>query len=163
MGNRHPVRVLFVCMGNICRSPTAEGVLRHLVAREAPDLRVEVDSAGTHDYHIGDPPDRRSQAAARKRGIDLGGLRARQLCAEDFDRFDYVLVMDDRNLADAAAIAPSEYRAEFRRLMEFAPEAGRLDVPDPYYGGPEGFEEVLDLTEVGARGWIAAARRKKPS
>lgn len=161
MGTRNPVRVLFVCMGNICRSPTAEGVLRHLLAREAPDLLVEVDSAGTHDYHIGDPPDRRSQAAARKRGIDLGGLRARQLCAEDFDRFDYVLVMDDRNLADAAAIAPPRYRADFRRLMEFAPHAGRLDVPDPYYGGPEGFEAVLDLAEAGARGWIAAARTKK--
>jgi protein-tyrosine phosphatase len=153
--------VLFVCMGNICRSPTAEGVLRSLVAREAPELDVEIDSAGTHDYHIGAPPDRRAQAAALKRGIDLGGLRARQLVADDFNRFDYVLVMDGTNLADAAAIAPHHFRAQFRRFLEFAPQAGTPDVPDPYYGGAEGFEQVLDLAEAGARGWIASLRATK--
>jgi protein-tyrosine phosphatase len=153
--------VLFVCMGNICRSPTAEGVLRSLVAREAPELDVEIDSAGTHDYHIGAPPDRRAQAAALKRGIDLGGLRARQLVADDFNRFDYVLVMDGTNLADATAIAPHHFRAQFRRFLEFAPQAGTPDVPDPYYGGAEGFEQVLDLAEAGARGWIASLRATK--
>jgi protein-tyrosine phosphatase len=154
-----PVSVLFVCMGNICRSPTAEGVFRALVRREAAELAVEIDSAGTHDYHLGAPPDLRSQAAARRRGIDLSGLRARQLVAADFERFDHVLVMDQRNLEDAAAIAPASYPARLRRFMEFAPELALDAVPDPYYGDESGFEQVLDLTEAASRGllrWLRA-------
>ncbi len=142
-------------MGNICRSPTVEAVFRDLAAREAPALKLRIDSAGTHDYHVGDPPDRRSQAAARRRGIDLTALRARQLEAADFERFDYVLVMDERNLEDARAIAPGSFRAQLRLVLEFAPELELREVPDPYYGGPAGFEQVLDLAESAARGLLA--------
>ena len=153
-----PIAVLFVCMGNICRSPTAEGVFRALVRREASDLPIEIDSAGTHDYHVGAPPDRRSQAAARQRGIELNDLRARLLTAEDFERFDYVLVMDARNMADAAAIAPARYSARLQRLMEYAPDTGFENVPDPYYGEASGFEQVLDLTEAASRGLLESLR-----
>src|SRR5579871_2151696 len=152
---RPEISVLFVCMGNICRSPTVEAVFRDLAAREAPALKLRIDSAGTHDYHVGDPPDRRSQAAARRRGIDLTALRARQLEAADFERFDYVLVMDERNLEDARAIAPGSFRAQLRLVLEFAPELELREVPDPYYGGPAGFEQVLDLAESAARGLLA--------
>ena len=152
------ISILFVCMGNICRSPTAEGVFRDLVRREGPDLAVEIDSAGTHGYHIGAAPDPRAQAAARRRGIDLSGLRARRLVPHDFERFDYVLVMDERNLADAAAIAPRAYPATLRRFMEYAPQAGVDDVPDPYYGDASGFEQVLDLSEAASRGLLESLR-----
>jgi protein-tyrosine phosphatase len=152
------VGVLFVCMGNICRSPTVEAVFRDLLEREAPTLRVAIDSAGTHDYHVGDPPDPRTQRAARRRGLELGELRARQLGPADFERFDYVLVMDERNLADARAIAPPRYRAQLRLFLEFAPELELREMPDPYYGGAAGFEQVLDLSEAGARGLLEELR-----
>jgi protein-tyrosine phosphatase len=155
--NKH-IRVLFVCMGNICRSPTAEGVFRALVAREAPDLAVEIDSAGTHGYHVGSPPDRRALTAARDRGFDLESLRARELVADDFERFDYVIVMDATNLADAARIAPARRRATLCRFLDFAPETGEQDVPDPYYGGRADFERVLDLTAAASRGLIRTLR-----
>jgi protein-tyrosine phosphatase len=150
--------VLLVCMGNICRSPTAEAVLRRLAAEEAADLSLVVDSAGTHDYHVGDPPDPRAQAAARRRGLDMSARRARQLAAADFDAFDYLLVMDERNLADARALAPPRFRAQLGLLLEYAPELERREVPDPYYGGAAGFEEVLDLVEAAARGLLGALR-----
>ena len=152
------VRVLFVCMGNICRSPTAEAVLRRVVANEKAPLSIEIDSAGTHDYHVGDPPDPRSIAAGKRRGFDLSELRARHLQAEDFDRFDYVLVMDERNLADARAIAPRRHRAKLEFFLAYAPDLGRREVPDPYYGGPPGFEDVLDLSEAAARGLLNELR-----
>lgn len=152
------VSVLFVCMGNICRSPTAEAVFRQLVATQAPELAIEIDSAATHDYHVGAAPDPRSQAAARRRGLDMSSLRARLLTATDFERFDYVLVMDEENRADAASIAPAAHRAKLQLLLDFAPEAGRTDVPDPYYGGERGFEEVLDLVEAAASGLLAELR-----
>ena len=155
-----PVRVLLVCMGNICRSPTAEGVLRALAQREYPGLAIEVDSAGTHGYHIGAAPDQRARDAARRRGFDLDGLRARELVPEDFRRFNYVLVMDGTNLTDAARIAPRDSRATFRRLLDFAPETDVSDVPDPYYGGEADFERVLDLAEAGARGLLNALRKR---
>ena len=154
------VRVLFVCMGNICRSPTAEAVFRQLVAREGAGA-IAIDSAGTHDYHVGDPPDPRSQAAARRRGVEMGELRARHLTPEDFDAFDYVLAMDERNLADARAIAPATYRARLRLFLEFAPDLGRREVPDPYYGGAAGFEDVLDLAEAASRGLLKELRAPK--
>lgn len=154
------IGVLFVCMGNICRSPTAEAVFRQLVATEAPGLPLRIDSAGTHGYHVGSPPDPRTQAAARRRGIDMSALRARRLVRADFERFDYVLVMDERNLSDAGEIAPPVHPATFRLFLEYAPSLGRVDVPDPYYGGDTGFEEVLDLVEEAARGLLEELRTR---
>jgi protein-tyrosine phosphatase len=145
--------VLFVCLGNICRSPTAEGVLRAIAAREYPGLMLEVDSAGTADFHVGEPPDRRTVAAARRRGYDLAGLRARQVQREDFNRFDYVLAMDRANLAALERLRPTDSSARLALFLEFAPEAVP-EVPDPYYGGVEDFERVLDLCESGARGLL---------
>lgn len=145
--------VLFVCLGNICRSPTAEGVLRAIAAREYPGLMLEVDSAGTADFHVGEPPDRRTVAAARRRGYDLAGLRARQVQREDFNRFDYVLAMDRANLAALEHLRPRDASARLALFLEFAPEAVP-EVPDPYYGGVEDFERVLDLCESGARGLL---------
>lgn len=147
-------RVLFVCMGNICRSPTAEGVFKHLVAQQGLAERIGTDSAGTHDYHIGEPPDTRSQAAAKRRGYDLSALRARQVAPDDFSVFDYVLAMDEVNLAALRRLCPEQYRDRVKLFLEFAPEAGRRDVPDPYYGGAQGFEEVLDLVELAAQGLL---------
>ncbi len=147
-------------MGNICRSPTAEAVFRRLVATRAPELSIEIDSAATHDYHVGAAPDPRSQAAARRRGIDMSKLRARLLTGADFERFDYVLVMDEGNRSDALAIAPAAHRAKLQLLLDFAPDAGRCDVPDPYYGGERGFEEVLDLVEAAATGLLEELRAR---
>ncbi|HXQ31427.1 MAG TPA: low molecular weight protein-tyrosine-phosphatase [Steroidobacteraceae bacterium] len=163
MSTNKQIRILFVCMGNICRSPTAEAVLRRIAAEEAAELRIEVASAGTHDYHVGDPPDPRAQAAARRRGIDMSRLRARQLAAADFDAFDYLLVMDERNLEDARALAPQRFRARLGLLLDYAPELEQREVPDPYYGGAAGFEEVLDLLEAAARGLLSELRAPRSS
>jgi len=149
------VKILFVCLGNICRSPTAEGVLRTLAAREAPELDLVVDSAGTAGYHIGEPPDPRTQQAAARRGYELGMLRARVIEPADFERFDLILAMDRENLKVLRRRAPPQAHERLRLLLEFAPDATPADVPDPYYGGPNGFEEVLDLVEVAARGLLA--------
>ena len=154
-------RILFVCLGNICRSPTAEVVLRELVTREAPDLSVEIDSAGIGDWHIGEPPDQRALAAARRRGLDMSRLRARQIASEDFQRFDFILAMDRANLSDLRRRAPTQYRERVRLFLEFAPDAGVDEVPDPYYGGEAGFEEVLDLAEQAARGLLSHIRERK--
>jgi protein-tyrosine phosphatase len=147
--------VLFVCLGNICRSPTAEGVFRHLLGVEAPGLAVEVDSAGTADYHIGEPPDLRSQRAAARRGIDLSGLRARQIVPADFARFDLILAMDRGNLRDLEAMRPQNSRARLQLFLEYAPDLRRLEVPDPYYRDASVFEEVLDLSAAASRGLLA--------
>lgn len=146
--------VLFVCMGNICRSPTVEGVFRQVVARELPDTAIWIDSAGTHAYHVGQPPDSRAQRAALKRGIDLSALRARRVIEADFSTFDLVLAMDLLNVTVMEEICPPEFRDRIRLLMEFAPSAGREDVPDPYYGGSKGFEHVLDLAEEASAGLV---------
>ena len=152
-------RILFVCMGNICRSPTAEAVFRDLLRREGQGLEVIVDSAGTHAYHVGEPPDTRAIAAARRRGIAMEDLRARVVTREDFLQFDALLAMDEQNLEHLERLAPAGYRERVRLLLEYAPESGLRDVPDPYYGGEAGFEQVLDLVEEAARGLLAALRR----
>jgi protein-tyrosine phosphatase len=154
-----PRRVLFVCMGNICRSPTAEGVFRKLLEIRAPELRVEVDSAGTHAYHLGHAPDPRACRAAERRGIDLTKRRARRVAVEDFERFELVLAMDELNRAQLVELSPPEYHERIRLFLEFAPDLKRLDVPDPYYGGANGFEYVLDLVEHASIGLIEHLRR----
>jgi protein-tyrosine phosphatase len=148
------VRVLFVCLGNICRSPTAEGVMRALVRDAGLEGRIEVDSAGTGSWHVGEPPDARATRVARGRGIELGGA-ARQVAPGDFEEFDLILAMDSENLRNLQRLAPDEAaRAKVRLLREFEGRAGSqsstgdLDVPDPYYGGPGGFEEVLDVVHA---------------
>jgi protein-tyrosine phosphatase len=154
-------RILFVCMGNICRSPTAEGVLRRLVRDQGLEDRIEIDSAGTGDWHVGDPPDERATAAARRRDIELDGA-ARQFEPADFDRFDLILAMDARNRRELLAMAPGDdARAKVRLFREFDPASpvdGDLDVPDPYYGGDDGFEHVLDLVDAAARGLLDELR-----
>lgn len=154
------MRLLFVCMGNICRSPTAEGVFRRVLAERAPELAVEIDSAGTHDYHVGNPPDRRSIEAARRRGIDLTGLRARQVSVADFERFDLILAMDEDNVEELQRLAPPQYHDRIRLLMDFAANASLRQVPDPYYGGAQGFEQVLDLLEEAADGLLQELLRR---
>ena len=155
-------RILFVCMGNICRSPTAEGVMRHLVREAGLQDEIVIDSAGTGGWHAGDPPDRRATAAARARGVTLEG-GARQLTVDDFEDFDLLLAMDRDNLAGIRAIAPDEEAAAKARLLrEYDPAsagAPDLDVPDPYYGGPQGFETVLDQVEAACRGLLDEIRR----
>jgi protein-tyrosine phosphatase len=161
-GNYEPIRVLFVCMGNICRSPTAEGVFAQLVSSRAPDLEIEIDSAGTHDYHIGSPPDRRTVAAAARRGIDLSTQRARQVEDADFSRFDLIVAMDRLNREVLRARSEATAHRRIRLLLEFAgrdPESDAVDVPDPYYGGPLGFEQVLDLIEEAAEGLLGEIAR----
>ena len=148
------MRILFVCMGNICRSPTAEGVFRRLVAERAPDVEIEIDSAGTHDYHVDDPPDPRAIAAASRRGIDLRPLRARLIREEDFERFDLIIAMDRLNRATLLDRSPEPFRERIRLFMEFAGDSEVEDVPDPYYGGTPGFERVLDLAEEAAAGLL---------
>ena len=154
------MRILFVCLGNICRSPTAEAVVRALAALEAPELGLEVDSAGTAGYHLGEPPDPRMRAAAARRGYNLNALRARIVEPRDFERFDLILAMDRENLAVLQRRAPEEVRERVRLFLEFAPHAEPQEVPDPYYGGPNGFEEVLDLVEAAARGLLNDLRQR---
>jgi protein-tyrosine phosphatase len=141
------VRVLMVCMGNICRSPTAEAVLRHKLRALGVAHRIEVDSAGPHGWHAGAPPDARSQAHAARRGYDLSTLRARCLVAEDFDCHDHVLVMDEENLAHVTTVCPPARTDRVQRLMDYATRHAAREVPDPYSGGVDGFERVLDLLE----------------
>lgn len=147
-------RVLFVCMGNICRSPTAEGVFRKLLVERAPGFSVEVDSAGTHAYHLGHAPDPRAQRAALGRGIDISRRRARKVSPEDFERFDWLIAMDRSNLELLEELCPERHRDRLKLFLEFAPALDREDVPDPYYGGTNGFEYVLDLAEEAAAGLL---------
>jgi protein-tyrosine phosphatase len=151
-------------MGNICRSPTAHGVFVHYLRERAPELDVEVDSAGTHDYHVGSPPDPRSVAAAARRGIDLSGQRARLVVASDFERSDLIVAMDRLNREVLLTRSPAAYRDRVRLLMEFAgvppTDEEQLDVPDPYYGGAVGFERVLDLVEKAADGLLQEIRAR---
>jgi len=148
------VKVLFVCMGNICRSPTAEGVFRKLVRERGLDKVIEIDSAGTHGYHVGRPPDARAQEAARQRGVDLGALQGRQVTRDDFERFDYILAMDNENIESLLEICPMTHRPKLRLLLDYAPHRTERQVPDPYFGGAAGFERVLDLIEDAAEGLL---------
>jgi protein-tyrosine phosphatase len=150
--------VLFVCTGNICRSPTAEGVFRTLVTRAGLGHAIFADSAGTHDYHIGDPPDPRAVAHARRRGYDISDLRARRIHANDFQRFDLLLACDEGHRRILRRLAPSDARGRVARLLDYAPELGLQDVPDPYYGDPAGFEHVLDIVERAAEGVLMKLR-----
>jgi protein-tyrosine phosphatase len=151
-------RVLFVCTGNICRSPTAEGVFRHMVERAGLAEAIESDSAGTHGYHVGEPPDRRACEEAAARGYDLSAIVARRFAPADFHRFDLILAMDRGHHAHLSRIAPPETAGRLRLFMEFAGEDAAHDVPDPYYGSRGGFAEVLDMIESGAEGLLAAIR-----
>ncbi len=159
MNQTPQISVLFVCMGNICRSPTAEGVFRHVVNEAGLADRVLVDSAGTHAYHVGEPADRRAQAAAERRGISLDGISARRVQESDFQRFQYVLAMDHLNLRTLSDQAGDEYQERLGLFLDFA-SGDEEEVPDPYYGGAAGFERVLDLVEDASRGLLETLRSK---
>jgi protein-tyrosine phosphatase len=160
MAKEGKVSILFVCLGNICRSPTAEGVLRHLAALGSPRLVLEIDSAGTADYHIGAPPDLRSQRAALRRGIDISGLRARQIIAADFARFDFILAMDRDNLTELNVLRPRSSSAQTGLFLEYAPELGLSEMPDPYYRDADAFEQFLDLATAASRGLLLALQER---
>ncbi len=151
-------KVLFVCTGNICRSPTAEGVFLHMVYRAGLENLVVVDSAGTHGYHVGDRPDPRAQAAAKRRSYDLSKLRARKLLADDYARFDHLLAMDRGHQSIMLRNSPPEHRSKIRLFMDYAPEVEHREVPDPYYGDDAGFDLVLDLVEAASYGLLQAVR-----
>ncbi len=155
------VSVVFVCMGNICRSPTAEAVFRHYVENAGLTEYISIDSAGTHDYHIGSPPDLRTQRAAQQRGYDLSGLRGRQVEEDDFRRFDYVLAMDKANLAILDRLAPPDGSKKAQLFLDYARHHNEREVPDPYYGGADGFERVLDMVEDAAQGLLQHIRAQR--
>jgi low molecular weight protein-tyrosine phosphatase len=153
-GRVKDTNVLLVCMGNICRSPTAEGVLRKLHRECAPQLKLHVDSAGTHDYHVDQPPDARAISAAQRHNIDISAHRGRAVSTKDFSKYDYILAMDRANLNQLWRLQPRECTAEVRLLLEFADECTVEEVPDPYYGGASGFEQVLELVRLGSLGFL---------
>jgi len=148
------VKVLFVCMGNICRSPTAEGVFKGLVEEAGLSHVIETDSAGTHSYHVGAEPDSRAQTVALTRGFDLSGLRGRKFVAEDFVEFDYLLAMDEENYSNMDTIRPDNAKGSLHLFLDFAPNVKEKEVPDPYYGGPKGFERVFDMVEDASQGLL---------
>jgi low molecular weight protein-tyrosine phosphatase len=159
LGREIMVHILFVCMGNICRSPTAEGAFQALI--DGGGLKgISCDSAGTIGFHVGEPPDRRATAVAAARGIDLSHQRSRRVDLDDFQRFDYILAMDRANLSDLLAMAPKDCRARIELFLAYAPEAGPAEVPDPYYGGGQGFDHVLDLVEAASGGLMAALQER---
>lgn len=153
------ISVLFVCMGNICRSPTAEGVFKKMVSDAGLDDRIVADSAGTHAYHSGEGPDRRGMEAAERRGYSLKGLRARRVRDSDFTDFDYILAMDEDNLAKLHEVAEDGQGSNVHLFLDFAESATLTEVPDPYYGGLAGFERVLDLVEEASKGLLAAIKK----
>jgi len=148
-------KILFVCLGNICRSPVAEAVFAHLAEQAGHGDRFELDSAGTGSWHVGNPPDPRSVAAAAARGVDLSDLRARQVSQQDFKMFDLILAMDAANHATLLALAPQQYAEKIQFFLDDTPDSRQREVPDPYYGGEDGFEELLDLVEEGSRALLA--------
>ena len=154
------VKVLFVCLGNICRSPTAHGVFQQLVNQAGLQNKIEIDSAGTGDWHIGKPPDKRAMEAASKRGYDLSPLRGRQFSASDLQQFDYVLAMDQENLKVITALQQSKPRGHVGLFLEFDKNSEFREVPDPYYGGNKGFEKVLDLVESASQGLLEHIQKR---
>ncbi len=148
------IKVLFVCMGNICRSPTAEGVFRRLVEEKQLQHLFHIDSAGTHAYHVNEAPDLRAQKAAQERGVDLSGIRARKVVYGDFEDFDHILAMDSENHAILMEACPEEHQHKIQYFLDFAPHVGEREVPDPYYGGSYGFERVLNMVEEASQGFI---------
>ena len=154
------IGVLFVCTGNICRSPSAEGVLRSLAARAGLQDALWIDSAGTYDGHVGEPPSRQAQVSATRRGYNLADLRARQVTGDDFARFDYVLALDRGHHRALARMAPPRYRERLHLLLDYAPELALQDVPDPWYGGPADYEHALDLIETACRGLLQHLRAR---
>ena len=154
MNNQKKINVVFVCMGNICRSPTAEGVFRHVVKERNLQDVIKIDSAGTHAYHIGEPPDSRSQATAKSRGVDLSAQRARKVEAIDFERFDYVIAMDRSNYENLKALATVEQQEKLHLFMNFTNEWDNAEVPDPYYGGGDGFKNVFDMVQSASEGLL---------
>ncbi len=152
--NLEKVSVLFVCLGNICRSPTAHGIFAELVNKNGLSGQISIDSAGTGDWHLGRAPDQRAQQAALARGYDLSPLRARLVSADDFNHFDFILAMDRENLKDLKAMKPRDYCGHLGLFLRFAATRGPNEVPDPYYGGPQGFEQVIDLVEEAAQGLL---------
>ena len=154
------MKILFVCTGNICRSPMAEGVFKHHVKQAGLDGRISTDSAGTHDYHVGEPPDPRAQRAAKRRGYDLSVLRARQVGPGDISGFDHVLAMDKQNLRLLERMCPSQHAHKLKLFMEFSTSHALREVPDPYYGGEQGFERVLDMVEQAAQELLDHLRRR---
>lgn len=154
------INVLFVCMGNICRSPTAHGLFESLVAAQGMENQIRVDSAATHAYHIGDAPDSRAQAAALLRGVDLSSQRARQVDKNDFGHFHYVIAMDEANVSGLRCLAGSQDAQQIQLFMNFASRWNEREVPDPYYGGDHGFERVLDMVEDAAEGLLAHIKQQ---
>lgn len=154
--------VLFVCLGNICRSPTAEGVFRHQLREAGLTEKFVIDSAGTGEWHVGSPPDPRAQAAALIRGFDISSLRARQISGSDFDRFDHIIAMDHSNYRDLVSLAGVERQHKVRLLLEFAAHIDLEEVPDPYYGGDNGFDRVIDLIETASAGLLHSILGTRP-
>ena len=160
MSNTIKISVLFVCMGNICRSPTAEGVFRHVVKQAGMQDKVMIDSAGTHAYHIGESPDKRSQAKAKEQGVDLSKQRARKALAEDFEHFDYIIAMDRSNYEDLKRLISNQEQAQKLSLfMDYADNWNNTEVPDPYYGGSNGFQEVFDMVTSASEGLLEHIQR----
>ncbi len=155
------VKVLFVCMGNICRSPTAEGVFRQLIKKHGLAESVSTDSAGTHAYHVGEPPDQRAQATAKNRGLDISDLRARSVADDDFDMFDYIMAMDADNYSNLLKHSSDIHHNKIALFLNYAPHLNLTEVPDPYYGGAKGFENVFDMVEAASEGLIAQIKMQK--
>lgn len=155
-------RILFVCLGNICRSPTADGVFRKLVSDSGYAGQILVDSAGTGDWHVGSGPDRRASTAAAERGYDLSAIRARQVTQRDFVEFDHILAMDLSNLDDLRRLSPPQHHHKIRLLLDYAPDFPEREVPDPYYGGADGFDHVLDLVEAAATELLRQIQPERP-
>jgi len=158
--SKKKITVLFVCMGNICRSPTAEGVFRHMVQQQGHENWISTDSAGTHAYHIGEQPDHRSQQTALNRGINLSDLRARKALAQDFNDFDYILAMDDENYLLLEQLCPAGLESKLSLFLDFSQDYSETQVPDPYYGGDQGFEHVFDLVESASRGLLEDIKKR---
>ena len=157
------IAVLFVCMGNICRSPTAEGVFRHIVENSHLSEQIETDSAGTHAYHVGEPPDNRAQSTANSRGIDISDLRARRVSDDDFEVFDYIIAMDKDNLAGLLNQCPAHHQEKVKLFLSYAEAVNESEVPDPYYGGEHGFVRVFDMVEAASNGLLAEINNRLTS